>query len=150
MSGRERKLRELTSALCAYTLDRNGCCSGAEADNLALELETLLAELPTAPAPADELWRKLLWNNHARYLPFEHTPYGDDGEMQCCGIDFKRMSAEEIDKVLVERSLHYNLRPATAGEELRFPDWICQHCSHFERGGLGKPTICSRCGWNKW
>jgi hypothetical protein len=50
-------------------------------------------------------WRKLLWLNHARYLPFEHTPYGDDGEMQCCGIDFKRASPDEIYELLIQRSL---------------------------------------------
>lgn len=30
--------------------------------------------------------------------------YGDDGEMQCCGIDFKRWTAEEIDKHLTHRA----------------------------------------------
>jgi hypothetical protein len=56
-------------------------------------------------AEVEAPWRKLLWFNHARYLPNEHTPYGDDGEMQCCGIDFKRMNAKEIDELLVRRSL---------------------------------------------
>lgn len=54
-------------------------------------------------AQAQEQWRKLLWLNHARYLPFVHMPYGDDGEMQCCGIDFKRWSAEDIERLLVQR-----------------------------------------------
>lgn len=48
--------------------------------------------------------RRLLWLNHSRYLPFNHSPYGDDGEMQCCGIDFKRDSAEAIERRLDSRT----------------------------------------------
>lgn len=41
--------------------------------------------------------RKLLWSNHG--CPPSHL-YGDDGEMQCqaCVIDFKRDSAEVIER----------------------------------------------------
>ena len=79
-----------------YALILSGC-------SIVNELEQAARE----SASDDELWRKLLWSNHARCLPFEHTPYGDDGEMQCCGIDFKRTSAQKIDRLLVERSLRY-------------------------------------------
>lgn len=48
--------------------------------------------------------RKLLWLNHARYAPYLHLPYGDDGQMQCCGIDFKNWSVEDIEKHLYARS----------------------------------------------
>lgn len=51
-------------------------------------------------AAAQEPWRRFLWLNHSRYLPHQHMPYGDDGEMQCCGIDFKRDSAEAIERYL--------------------------------------------------
>ena len=47
--------------------------------------------------------RRLLWLNHARYLPYVHMPYGDDGEMQCCGLDFKRASPEFIEEALLAR-----------------------------------------------
>ena len=47
------------------------------------------------------LLRKLLWLRHG--CPF-HALYGDDGEMQCsaCGIDFKRASAEYIERRFIE------------------------------------------------
>lgn len=47
---------------------------------------------------ADELTlRRLLWLRHG-CAP--HTLYGDDGELQCatCMLDFRRMSAREIDQ----------------------------------------------------
>lgn len=48
--------------------------------------------------------RKYLWLNHS-YKNDQCTPYGDDGEMQCCGIDFKRMSIElTIDTIVSMRS----------------------------------------------
>jgi len=54
--------------------------------------------------PNDSLWRELLWLNHGRYTGCQHAPYGDDGEMQCCGIDFKRCSAEQIGEYLTKRA----------------------------------------------
>lgn len=63
-------------------------------------LAKVAAAIEKVKAAAQEQWRRLLWLNHARYLPFEHMPYGDDGEMQCCGIDFKRDSAEAIERYL--------------------------------------------------
>ena len=43
--------------------------------------------------------RRLLWLRHGCKFA---SLYGDDGEMQCsgCGIDFKRMTAVQIDRVL--------------------------------------------------
>lgn len=38
--------------------------------------------------------REYLWLNHSK--DSNCTPYGDDGEMQCCGIDFKRTSIDDI------------------------------------------------------
>jgi hypothetical protein len=32
------------------------------------------------------------WLNHGRHC----RPYGDDGEMQCCALDFKRMPLDEL------------------------------------------------------
>jgi hypothetical protein len=52
----------------------------------------------------NKLLRELLWLNHARYIPYTHMPYADDGEMQCCGIDFKRHSPESISKYLAKRA----------------------------------------------
>jgi hypothetical protein len=45
----------------------------------------------------DLLLRKLLWLRHGCEIT---VLYGDDGEMQCgkCGIDFKRDSAESIER----------------------------------------------------
>lgn len=42
-------------------------------------------------------WRRLLWLRHGCPLP---ALYGDDGEMSCgrCLLDFRRMTAEEIDE----------------------------------------------------
>ena len=49
----------------------------------------------------NELLRKLLWMRHGCPFP---ALYGDDGEMQCskCGIDFKRASAEYIERRFIE------------------------------------------------
>ncbi len=65
---------------------------GKLCDNAQERCQRLLGDI--------EGWRNLLWLNHARYLPYEHGAYGDDGEMQCCGIDFKRWSLEQIDEHL--------------------------------------------------
>lgn len=45
----------------------------------------------------DLVLRRLLWLRHGCSIV---ALYGDDGEMQCsaCGIDFKRMEPEQIDK----------------------------------------------------
>ena len=67
------------------------------------KLATPTAAAGSAP-PNDSLWRELLWLNHARYTGCQHLPYGDDGEMQCCGIDFKRWSAEQIGEYLTKRA----------------------------------------------
>lgn len=73
------------------------------------QVTNALAAHDTAVRAATEaerqLWRRLLWLNHSRYMPGNHIPYGDDGEMQCCGIDFKRWTAQQIDEFLTERAL---------------------------------------------
>jgi hypothetical protein len=65
---------------------------------------------PPAPAKAcaaseaeNKSLRRLLWLRHAS----DHIGYGDDGEMQCsrCRIDFKRDSAEQIDKRFAEMGM---------------------------------------------
>lgn len=53
--------------------------------------------------PVEHKIRQYLWLNHA-YKNELCIPYGDDGEMQCCGIDFKRMSIElTIDTIIARR-----------------------------------------------
>src|SRR5258708_25668323 len=85
----------------------------------------MVVKIAQGVAPSDVQWRKLLWLNHARYTPFVRTPYGVDGEMQCCGIDFKRWAAEEIDEHLKRRALAPAL---VATVETAQADWcdICQ------------------------
>lgn len=67
------------------------------------ELDLKLAAAEQEKNAAVAAWRQLLWLNHARYLPETHMPYGDDGEMQCCGIDFKRDSADVVTEKLSRR-----------------------------------------------
>ena len=57
--------------------------------------ERYQSERDTLRAEAEVL-RRLLWLRHGCPM---NALYGDDGEMQCgkCGIDFKRMSASEIE-----------------------------------------------------
>jgi hypothetical protein len=86
--------------------------TGREIVKLLSVLDTSLAMRaalagPVPPQPTQDetqKWRELLWLNHARYTPYVHMPYGDDGEMQCCGIDFKRQSVEEISEYLMRRA----------------------------------------------
>jgi hypothetical protein len=80
----------------------------AQANDIANFIRT---KLRAALAESDT-WRRLLWLNHARYIPGVHMPYGDDGEMQCCGIDFKRQSAAEIDEFLTRRARAAQPTPA--------------------------------------
>jgi hypothetical protein len=66
-----------------------------------------LRDAASAGAPLDRetaTLRKLLWLRHGCVIA---TLYGDDGEMQCaaCGIDFKRASAEEIERIWREKGL---------------------------------------------
>ena len=46
--------------------------------------------------------RKYLWLNH-KTKGVQCIPYGDDGEMQCCGIDFKRQEIDEILEYIYKR-----------------------------------------------
>jgi len=50
--------------------------------------------------------RELLWLRHGCPIA---ALYGDDGEMQCskCGIDFKRMSVEQIEWGLTDPKIRY-------------------------------------------
>ncbi len=43
-----------------------------------------------------------LWINHSCS---SHMPYGDDGEMQCCGIDFVRMPIKELVDFISDKRL---------------------------------------------
>lgn len=74
-----------------------------EIANLKESITQLVDDQERIRREAVEPWRELLWLNHSRYTPYTHMPYGDDGEMQCCGIDFKRQSAEEIRGYLQKR-----------------------------------------------
>lgn len=57
---------------------------------------------PPSPVPDVELWlRQEWWLNHGVGTC---QPYGDDGEMQCCSLDFKREPIESL------RAAVYNLR----------------------------------------
>lgn len=86
--------------------------------------------------------RRLLWLRHG--CP-PHTLYGDDGEMQCnrpgCMIDFKRMSASEIEdnwrrraKVLLAKA-QQGPRPSQAD------------CPERRAHGANGLVGCSTCGW---
>jgi len=65
------------------------------------QIKARLQPVPEEKKSENELLRKLLWVRHG--CPF-HCLYGDDGEMQCscCGIDFKRASAEYIERRFIE------------------------------------------------
>jgi hypothetical protein len=56
----------------------------------------------------EEQLRREWWCNHG----CAGTPYGDDGEMQCCMIDFKRMPFAELRKKVEEIRLVSILRKA--------------------------------------
>ena len=48
--------------------------------------------------------REYLWLNHGK----DCHPYGDDGEMQCCMIDFKRTDINKIiDLIYAQRLKKY-------------------------------------------
>lgn len=68
--------------------------SGEKACNL---IEKWASEGKQGMVCEDLLLRKLLWLRHGCEIT---VLYGDDGEMQCgkCGIDFKRDSAESIER----------------------------------------------------
>jgi hypothetical protein len=57
-----------------------------------------LTELTDWYERQNQILRQLLWSAH----PCDGK-YGDDGELQCneCLIDFKRHTAEEIEKLIV-------------------------------------------------
>jgi hypothetical protein len=52
------------------------------------------------------------WYNHG----CEGGRYGDDGEMQCCGLDFKRTPFDELRKRVKDLRLLNNLRAAANRE----------------------------------
>lgn len=53
-----------------------------------------------------EKWLRMEWWADHGDSPFQldtpHCPYGDDGEMQCCGIDFKRMKIDDLQRRVME------------------------------------------------
>ena len=46
--------------------------------------------------------------------------YGDDGELQCkvCGIDFRRMSGDEIERTWLRRAMEKYAKEKAAGEKV--------------------------------
>jgi hypothetical protein len=73
-------------------------------DKFIASLSSPLEEGKELPSDEEIILRKLLWIRHDS----EHFAglYGDDGEMQCgiCGIDFKRMSAQDIENIWVNKA----------------------------------------------
>ena len=69
------KLRELAGKMDHYI----SALTGAHAKDVCFRCQ-IEALLPALEQREREL-RELLWMNHARYLPYTHIPYGDDGEM---------------------------------------------------------------------
>jgi hypothetical protein len=72
-----------------------------------------------------DLLRKLLWLRHD---PNHYAGlYGDDGEMQCgaCGIDFKRMSAVEIESRWQQDAMRKLIESQLKAEP---PKLVCQDC----------------------
>lgn len=92
-----------------------------------VEWEQKLSLDPKVSEPAAKLVRRAealegalrreWWSNHGAYARFTesktHGPYGDDGEMQCCGVDFLRMPFEELAQ-LVEQMRWESLAKAAA------------------------------------
>lgn len=54
-------------------------------------------------ATKEMLLRTEWWMNHG--LPGKCRPYGDDGEMQCCGVDFRRTPFDELQERVNELRL---------------------------------------------
>jgi hypothetical protein len=111
------RYRKMTLRSLAYTIDRElpfddfNNLEGTGAVNKAdILLSQWAAEGNQGRArewtEEDEIaeLRKLLWFRHG--CPISAL-YGDDGEMQCgrCGIDFKRDSAESIERKLTNAFL---------------------------------------------
>lgn len=67
-------------------------------------LDRQQAELDRLRAEREE-WRKALWLAYN-----DGTAYGDDGEMQLWGIDFKRESLDQIIKAVVKRNVELHAR----------------------------------------
>jgi len=63
---------------------------------LVNDLQAVSALSENGGREAENVMRRLLWMMHGA----DHVLYGDDGEMQCskCMIDFKRMSAQDIER----------------------------------------------------
>ena len=78
-----------------------GCKDRDICEQAYKQIKARLQPVPEEKKSENELLRKLLWVRHG--CPF-HCLYGDDGEMQCscCGIDFKRASAEYIERRFIE------------------------------------------------
>lgn len=61
----------------------------------------------TERAQTAETWLRMEWwadHGDSPYQGYEtvHSRYGDDGEMQCCGIDFKRLPIAELHRRVKE------------------------------------------------
>jgi hypothetical protein len=71
-----------------------------ERKNMVLSTLKSLKELPDSGN--ENKLREILWATH----PCQGK-YGDDGELQCgaCGIDFKRMSPNKIEEIIIIKGL---------------------------------------------
>ena len=66
--------------------------------------------------------RKYLWLNH-KTKGVQCIPYGDDGEMQCCGIDFKRQEIDEILEYIYKRREQSLIRRVEGKKKGFADDW---------------------------
>ena len=84
---------------CEHEVKNTDCicvkCGACLSDDCDKKIEAMVKE-------RDKGIREYLWLNHA-IKGITCTHYGDDGEMQCCMIDFKRDSIEDILKIIYKR-----------------------------------------------
>lgn len=94
---------------------------------------------------AELLLRKEWWANHPNQYGSICCPYGDDGEMQCCGVDFRRAPLERLQSWIEDARLRAMLRrPA---DDCACRTTACGHlASQHSIGGVC--VICHKACWS--
>ena len=82
--------------ICCSTQTQNACQAYGAWSKLSKQVK---------PEPVGDDRHKL-WLNHG----CNGRPYGDDGEMQCCGIDFKRTDICKIVQSLIQTARREGVR----------------------------------------
>jgi hypothetical protein len=117
---------------------------GGRAESVAEILENVLNEPVAEPASTGEQPPLTSLDEFAKK--------GTDSQRECCRkrLAELRREVERIESMFPELSARPS-EPSAPQQRVKDFDWQCDNCGFRDDPTIpGKPTICPKCGWNKW